>query len=260
MFSTTALYRNSTDSSNTQYNQLAWTTNGNLLKENNVVSGTATPDQPTGINEYDGTLHVKTSNFGEKAFTAINPSSIRYIDQSGSYLTPMVLEPKIRFKGPMEGWPANRVVKLDAEFECATSTKINTAYETDFTVDVGEILADATILLAAVSQTNAWSKRVIMSLAGILKPIASGQTVSFRAKILHSNRPDDGYDSLTYSATFTIKSAIINWYYRPRDYQSLAIENAVQAQRLPSEEVKPKSKKFFKVLRAMFTPSRSIHT
>lgn len=233
-----------------------------MLRDNNTLSGIATPDRPTPVQEYGGQITTSATTFTDRVFTGIHPSSIRYVDSAGNFLTPMVLKPAIELKSKPEKWPEESKVRIDAEFELATSTSVDRKYTTDFTLDVGEILSDAVVLLAAVTQTSQWSKRVIMTVAGVLKPFAKGNTVRFRAAVLHVNRPNDGYDSLTYTATFTVKSALINWYFQPRDYVDALVEQVVQETRPLSDDLRPppRRKTVFRFLRAMLSPLRSTHT
>lgn len=231
-----------------------------MLRDNNTLSGSAVPDQPSPIEEYGGAISTTAKTLGERTYTAHHPSSISYVDSTNTWLAPMDLKPEIELKQVPERWPVGSKVRVDAEFEVATSTKIDVKYATDFELDVGDILADATILLAAVSQTSQWSKRVIMTLAGTIKPYVKGNLIKFRCKVIHTNRPQDGYDSLTYTATVTIKSALINWYFRPRDYVNEIAEVVKTSEPICADARPPPKKRIFRFLRAMLSPLRSTHT
>lgn len=259
VFTTSGLYRNSTDSKNTLYNRLAWNVSGNLLKDSNVFNGVAQPDQTSAIEEYEGKITSSARVFGEPTLTANHAEYLRYVDRTGTFLTPIIAKSEIIVKKKPEAWPEYRSVRADAEFDLATSTLLDQQEPVDFQVDLGELLSNVVILMAAVSSTGPYSKRVIMTLAGIAKPIVKGNTLRVRATVLHTNHPDDGFDSLTYTATVSIRSAFINWYYQPDDKLAQQLEEAVTAQPA-QDEVRPTPKRrIFRILRAMLTPSRKIH-
>lgn len=226
-FVTTAIYRNSSESKFTEYHNITFGTQGNLLADSHVSDGQAVPDQVAPFNVYAGRLDSSNEVFGANTVVADPPQVIKY--SNGTYLLPMKLEPVIKLKKRVKKWPGKIPVRLDAEMHMHTSTAITTQ-EADFEVDVGKLLANAIILFTPISQSGEYSRRVIMSFAGILKPFVENQHfVKFSMTVLHKNHPDDGYDSLTYTAGITVRSSLVNWYMRPVDNDLVEAERCYQA-------------------------------
>lgn len=260
ILTTTGIYRNSTDSGNTRYNRLAWKASGAITKDSNTLVSQAQPDQNTSVEEFEGNIASSAKTIGETSMTANHADFIPYVERSGTFLKPMPIKTEIEIKQPLEGWPAYRKARVDVVFDLATSTVLSLTEPVDFHLDIGELFTNVVILLTALSSSSQYSKRVIMTATGIAKPFVKGNTLRMRATVLHTNHPDDGYDSLTYTATVTIRSAFINWYYNPSDKTLEKLEQAV-CEPPPAEASgkPPPRRKFFRALRAMLTPSRRIH-